>query len=237
MHVLRVATSIAAAGRACQTRAGLMASSFARRPVPEAIAALNAKIEAEAAGTPLLSSSTPQALRAKRAESFTHEPRRVDESADGVPVSVFVPAHGATPRAAYLHFHGGGFILGSAFGQNDPRLQRMADELRIAVVSVEYGLSPEATWPAPLDDSVTAARWLAAHGPSRLGTDVFLIGGESAGAHLCLSTLIALREEARRRDAAGGGGGSAPPPLPAFVAANLVYGWYDLAGPSRLSPS
>ena len=170
--------------------------------------------------------STAQAARAARASSFVHEPRRQDISIpaddETVGLSIFRPPVAAPPpRAAYLHIHGGGFVMGSAYGpraahgcyshtvhlplgalliwrtvcgyrygQNDARLQRMADELHIAVVSVEYRLAPEATFPAPLDDCVAAALWLAESGRQVLGTDVFLIGGESAGGHLCVSTLL-----------------------------------------------
>ena len=63
---------------------------------------------------------------------------------------------------------------------------RMADELQLAVVSVDYRLAPEAPWPLPVDDCVAAALWLARSGHARLGTKVHLLGGESAGAHLAV---------------------------------------------------
>ena len=121
-------------------------------------------------------------------------------------------------------------MIGSAFGQNDPRLQAMADELGIAVVSVDYGLSPEAQFPVPVNDCVAAALWLVREGPRHLGTKVFVAGGESAGGHLMVCTLLQLRE------LAGQCGNPELAPATAFRCVNLVYGWFDLGGtPSLLS--
>lgn len=222
-----VSSTISSCLRCFQRTVHVSPAVFTAAAVPPDVAALNRKLEAAASGTPLVSSTTPQAARVKRAAQFKHEPRRIDESIPGlsegappVGISIFKPRAGAV-RASYLHFHGGGFILGSAYGQSDTRLQRMADELQLAVVSVEYRLAPEAQWPLPVDDCVAAALWLAEHGRERLGTPVHTIGGESAGAHLALCTLLRLRDEHRS---------TVPPPDEIFRCANLVYGWYDLGG-------
>lgn len=213
--------------------------AFRCTAIPATIVALNAKLEADAKGTPYMRDGTAQEARLARSKLFKHEPRREDltipalrgPSDPKVGLSIFRPASGS-PRAAYLHIHGGSFIFGSAFGQNDERLQRMADNLRIAVVSVDYRLSPEAPFPLPVDDCVAAALWLAEHGPSVLGTDLYTVGGESAGGHLCVSMLLRLREIAAERGTAG----AYLAPDAFFRCVNLVYGWYDLGGtPSNLN--
>jgi len=204
-------------------------STFRAAAIPPHIASLNAEVEAASAETPLLSAGTPQAARAARAHLFKHEPRREDimipalHGEGSVGLAIFRPAEAAPSRAAYLHMHGGGFLFGSAYGQNDARLQRMADALRIAVVSIDYRLAPEAAFPGPVDDCVAAALWLGEKGAEQLGTDCFVVGGESAGGHLCVSMLLRLRDEYAGR-------------APTFRCANLVYGWYDLGGsPSCLA--
>lgn len=229
-------------GRLFQTSAqGIVTvqpTSFCTAAIPAAIAALNAKLEADVKGTPYMCDGTAQEARSARSKTFKHEPRREDITIRGlqasdpeVGLSIFRPAS-CKPRAAYLQVHGGSFIFGSAYGQNDERLQCMADELSIAVVSVDYRLSPEAAFPLPVDDCVAAALWLAEQGPAVLGTDLYLAGGESAGGHLCVSMLLRLREMAARQGAAG----SHLAPGALFRCVNLVYGWYDLGGsPSALS--
>ncbi len=113
----------------------------------------------------------------------------------------------------YLHIHGGGWVLGSA-EQQDPMLERMADNAHLAVVSVEYRLAPEHPYPAGPDDCESAAAWLVKHSKSLFGTDKLTIGGESAGGHLAAVTIL------RMRDRYGYTG---------FRGANLVYGAFDLS--------
>jgi acetyl esterase/lipase len=131
--------------------------------------------------------------------------------ADGVKVRVFVPDH---VDGVYLHIHGGGWAFGSADGQ-DERLWRLAEQARLAVVSVEYRLAPEHPFPAGPDDCEAVARWLVDHAAAEFGTRRLLIGGESAGAHLSVVTLLRLRD---RHGITG-----------AFRAAHLLFGPYDLS--------
>ncbi|MFE0331601.1 alpha/beta hydrolase [Streptomyces sp. NPDC058960] len=131
--------------------------------------------------------------------------------ADGVKVRAFVPEH---VDGVYLHIHGGGWAFGSADGQ-DKKLWRLAVEARLAVMSVDYRLAPEHPFPAGPDDCEAAARWLVDHAEAEFGTGRLLIGGESAGAHLSVLTLLRLRD---RHGITG-----------AFRAAHLAFGPYDLS--------
>lgn len=131
--------------------------------------------------------------------------------ADGVRVRVFVPDH---VEGVYLHIHGGGWAFGSAGGQ-DEKLWQLAVQARLAVVSVDYRLAPEHPFPAGPDDCEAAARWLVDHAAAEFGTQRLLIGGESAGAHLSVVTLLRLRD---RHGITG-----------AFRAAHLLFGPYDLS--------
>jgi acetyl esterase len=115
----------------------------------------------------------------------------------------------------YLHLHGGGWVLGCCDEQDD-RLAALADATGLCAVSVDYRLAPEHPYPAAPDDCEDAALWLLERGREELGAPERLaIGGESAGAHLAVTTLLRLRD---RHGVAG-----------AFGAANLVYGVYDLS--------
>jgi acetyl esterase/lipase len=119
------------------------------------------------------------------------------------------------PSGAYLHIHGGGWTLGSADGQ-DLLLEEVAGTTGLTAISVEYRLAPEHPFPAAPDDCEDAALWLLENHAGRLA-----IGGESAGAHLAVLTLLRVRDLH----------GISPR---AFAAANLAFGPYDLSGtPSR----
>ncbi|HVP75888.1 MAG TPA: alpha/beta hydrolase [Gaiellaceae bacterium] len=136
----------------------------------------------------------------------------------GLRVRVLEPEGEA--RGAFLHLHGGGWVIGAADRQ-DPLLEAVAEVTGLCAVSVEYRLAPEHPYPAGPDDCEDAALWLLERGAAELGVPPrFAIGGESAGAQLAVVTLVRLRD---RHGIAG-----------AFAAANLVFGAFDLAGtPSR----
>jgi acetyl esterase len=138
-------------------------------------------------------------------------PQGRDRVVAGVPVRVFTPD---TVDGVYLHFHGGGWVFGAADGQ-DERLWQLAKQARLAVVSVDYRLAPEHPFPAGPDDCATAALWLVRHAATEFGTERLLVGGESAGAHLSVLTLLRLRD---RHGITG-----------AFRAAHLTFGPYDLS--------
>ncbi|MFD9484358.1 alpha/beta hydrolase [Streptomyces sp. NPDC059991] len=186
--------------------------------LPETLA-FNEQFEAAAAGRPVRgqapSAATLALLRGNRLGGDT-PPVRLPYGRDrvvegGVNVRVFVPDH---VDGVYLHIHGGGWVFGSADGQ-DERLWRLAEQARLAVVSVGYRLAPEHPFPAGPDDCEAAARWLVEHAEAEFGTERLLIGGESAGAHLSVVTLLRLRD---RHGITG-----------AFRAAHLLFGPYDLS--------
>ncbi|WP_035791398.1 alpha/beta hydrolase [Kitasatospora mediocidica] len=181
--------------------------------------AFNEQFEAAAASRPprgaVLDAATMALLRGNRLGGDT-PPVRLPQGHDrlvagGVRVRTFVPDDA---EGVYLHIHGGGWAFGSAGGQ-DERLWRLAVEARLAVVSVDYRLAPEHPFPAGPDDCEAAARWLVENAAAEFGTRRLLIGGESAGAHLSVLTLLRLRD---RHGITG-----------AFRAAHLLFGAYDLS--------
>ena len=136
--------------------------------------------------------------------------RVINGPSGGLTLRVFTPP---VVNGVYLHFHGGGWAQGASDLQ-DPRLERVAKECEVAVISVDYRLAPEHPYPAGPDDAETAAVWLARNAAAEFGTDRLVIGGESAGAHLSAVALLRLRD---RHGLAG-----------AYCGANLLYGAYDL---------
>ncbi|MBT8201620.1 MAG: alpha/beta hydrolase [Acidimicrobiia bacterium] len=116
------------------------------------------------------------------------------------------------PRGVYLHLHGGGWVLG-ANHHADIRNEWLADATGLTVVAAQYRLAPEFPYPAAPDDCEHAALWLVDNAMAEFGTDVLAIGGESAGAHLSLVTMLRARDRL----------GDCP-----FSAAALIYGMYDL---------
>lgn len=121
---------------------------------------------------------------------------KVIDGPDG-PLEVYWydPAPGTSGRAALLHIHGGGMIIGSARSmQHGP--SGMAAALGIPVASVEYRLAPEQPFPAPQEDCFAALEWLAISAGA-LGVDPARIGviGESAGGGLAAAVAQMARDK------------------------------------------
>jgi acetyl esterase/lipase len=148
--------------------------------------------------------------RAQFARNFDPVPEAEVRAIAGVPCRVFRPP--APPRAVYLHFHGGGMILGAP-EMNDQGNRELSRSLGVTVVSVDYRLAPEHPFPAGPDDGVAVAAWLLEHAGDELGSPRLLLGGESAGGYMAAAVLLRIRDDL---DAAGRVDG-----------ANLVFGVYD----------
>lgn len=89
----------------------------------------------------------------------------------------------------------GGFVIGSN-ASYDPYLTVLADRLSLTMVSVEYRLAPEHKFPRQLHDCVDAAIFaLSSDGEKDLGAPLKVLGGESAGGWLAVSTALALRRD------------------------------------------
>jgi acetyl esterase/lipase len=122
--------------------------------------------------------------------------------ADGhrVPVRIHVPRDLASDAPTLVWIHGGGYVVGTA-GEDDALCARIASDVGIGVVSVEYRLAPEHPFPHGLDDCHAVAAALAeAHRAEPftiLGTGPVVIGGGSAGAGLAAAVALRLRDEGR----------------------------------------
>jgi epsilon-lactone hydrolase len=102
----------------------------------------------------------------------------------------WVTAPGADAGRAVLYLHGGGYVIGSINTHRDlaARISRAA---KARALLIDYRLAPEHPFPAAVDDSVAAYRWMLAQG---LKASRIAIGGDSAGGGLTVATLVAIRD-------------------------------------------
>jgi acetyl esterase len=144
-------------------------------------------------------------------------------AADGprgpIPLRVYRPAGvpDSTRLPAYVYFHGGGWVIGD-LDTHDVVCRQITAEAGVSVVSVDYRLAPEHTFPAATDDAWAATRWVVAHA-RELGVDRgrLAVGGDSAGG--TLAAVVALLA----RDAGG-------PPIAVQV---LLYPVTDVGAETR----
>ena len=89
-----------------------------------------------------------------------------------------------------LYFHGGGYMIMSPRGYRE-FTATLAHALGVRVLAVDYRQGADHPWPAPLHDALESYNWLLEQG---VKAHDIIIGGDSAGGHLTLSTLLAIRD-------------------------------------------
>lgn len=100
-----------------------------------------------------------------------------------------------SPAPTLIYLHGGGFILFS-IDTHDRLMREYAAAGHFLVLGVDYPLSPEARYPAALDQILELLDWLHDGGAETLGIDAerLAIGGDSAGGNLSVATALRLRD-------------------------------------------
>jgi acetyl esterase len=121
----------------------------------------------------------------------------VDRSVPGpdgdVPVRVYTP-EGVGPFPVLVYIHGGGMVIGT-LDTSDGSCRHLCDKVGCVVVSVDYRLAPEHTFPAAPEDCYAVTKWVAensseiAADPSRIA-----VGGESAGGNLAAAVALMTRD-------------------------------------------
>jgi epsilon-lactone hydrolase len=134
-------------------------------------------------------------------------------TAGGVPSLVVSPGMGYEPTVLYIH--GGGYVVGSAFGYQ-PHAGALAAAAQAGILVPDYRLAPEHPFPAALEDAQLAYLWLREQTPE---PDRIVVAGDSAGGGILLSLLLTLKRDGL--------------PLPAATV--ILCPWLDLALPTASS--
>jgi acetyl esterase/lipase len=143
---------------------------------------------------PLTPRPTDEDLR--RGGAFTVDERSVPgpEGAPDVRLLVCRPTAATGPTAAVYFTHGGGMIVGDS-RSGVLGIVEHAEELGMAVVSVDYRLAPETPHPGPVEDCYAGLVWTAAHA-DELGIDParLVVAGGSAGGGLAAALALMARD-------------------------------------------
>jgi monoterpene epsilon-lactone hydrolase len=102
-----------------------------------------------------------------------------------------VAPQGMMGEGVIFYVHGGGYVSGSC---NDHRamVAKLVRASKVSALLFEYRLAPEHPFPAALEDTLAAYRWLLDQG---IAASRIAIAGESAGGGLLLAALLALRDQ------------------------------------------
>jgi acetyl esterase len=102
-------------------------------------------------------------------------------------VRIFIPD---APAGVVAYLHGGGWVMGTLDSYTAP-LTALANAAGVIVAAVDYRLAPEHHFPAAVDDSLAAIRWLAAE----FEGSWLAVAGDSAGGNLAAVAARRLRGE------------------------------------------
>jgi len=121
------------------------------------------------------------------------EDRVVAVDGGKIAVRIYTPA-GDGPFPAHVYFHGGGFWLGD-LDFSDGTCRELCDGADCVVVSVDYRLAPEHTYPTAPEDAYAALLWTVDHA-SELNIDVarVSVGGASAGGNIAAVVALMARD-------------------------------------------
>jgi acetyl esterase len=124
-----------------------------------------------------------------------HETQDFDiEGPDGpVPVRAYIPrSDGPTPVVVFVH--GGGWVTGNP-DTHDHVSRAIASRGDVIVLSVDYRLAPEHTFPAALEDTYAAVEWASEHADDLGGDpDSVAVAGDSAGGNLSAAVSLMARD-------------------------------------------
>ncbi len=98
-----------------------------------------------------------------------------------------------------LFLHGGGYVIGS-LDSHRHMIAEMGRAARARTLAIDYRLAPEHPFPAAVDDSLAAYRFLLSSG---VKPGSITIAGDSAGGGLVVAAMLAIRDAGLTQPACG----------------------------------
>ncbi|MFF2842495.1 alpha/beta hydrolase [Paenarthrobacter sp. NPDC057981] len=150
---------------------------------------------------PMLSSMSAQLSHAETTEGLRQSyPQLAAVEINDVDIDPNVPAryystHNSTRRPLLVWAHGGAFVGGDLDMPEANWVGLALAPRGFNVLSIDYRKAVDGlSYPAPVDDVLTAWRW-AQSNATRLGVGSVHLGGASAGGSLAASAALKLRDE------------------------------------------
>jgi acetyl esterase len=93
-----------------------------------------------------------------------------------------------------MYFHGGGWVLNDK-DTYDRLIREIAHGTAAAVVFVNYSHSPEARYPAAVEEAYAATQWVAANGDAlQLDAERLAVAGDSSGGNMAAVVALLAKE-------------------------------------------
>ncbi|PLB37147.1 alpha/beta hydrolase [Aspergillus candidus] len=130
-----------------------------------------------------------------------------------IPIRIYKPDNDQPSQGVFLHFHGGGMVLGT-HKDSDSILRKYANHCQLTAISVGYRLAPDHPYPAAPNDAIDVAEYMVDHAEEAYGAPLRFLGGEPAGGYLSALSGLQLKRSRPSHNLSG---------------LILSYGSFDLA--------
>ena len=101
--------------------------------------------------------------------------------------------HGQPDKPMVIYAHGGGFVIGS-LETHDRFCRALSVGSGCSLVSIDYRLAPEYTFPAAHDDCLDATEWVIENLENLAPNNgLFILAGDSAGGNIAIASTLALQ--------------------------------------------
>lgn len=112
---------------------------------------------------------------------------------DRIPIRIYRPSP-KEDLPVVLYFHGGGWVLGS-IETHDALCRHLAVASESAIISVDYRLAPEHSFPSAFDDCYEATQYVLTNADRlRVNSAKTAVCGDSAGGNLAAAVALKARD-------------------------------------------
>ncbi len=122
--------------------------------------------------------------------------RTIPGSETDIPVRVYYPKGEQTSYPALVYYHGGGWVVGN-IESHDNVCRALTNLANCVTISVDYRLAPEHKFPAAVEDSYEAVKYVFDHAEEfQIDRSRIAVGGDSAGGNLAAVVSNMAKEKA-----------------------------------------
>lgn len=120
--------------------------------------------------------------------------REVPGFDENIPIRVYEPQEPIYPLPIVMVFHGGGWVVGNPDSE-DVTSRGLCRRVNAVVVSVDYRLAPETSFPGAAEDCYAATKWVAENADQINGNGgLIAVAGTSAGGNLAAVVSMMSRD-------------------------------------------